>query len=167
MPTRTRNFRNSFRWRIPAGGILVVAVCLLLAQPVSAHPPASVSPVYHELNGTLDVTITHTVADPKTHYVKNVLIRVNGKDVANETYTGQPTASVFTYRYPLQLRPGDTVEATAFCSITGSTTGTFIAPGPTASGPAAGDAQPTQKSPVADIAPVVAAGLLLILRKNR
>ena len=47
------------------------------------------------------MTVTHVVDDPATHFVRKAEIRKNGETVISETYTGQPTADTFTYRYPL------------------------------------------------------------------
>jgi hypothetical protein len=150
----------SASWFVLAGVIAIAAVCLIVPS-AAAHPPSAVSLSYNDLNRELNVTITHQVADAKTHYVKEVLVRVSGQDIATMAYTTQPLASPFTYTYPLDARPGETIEATAVCSIAGSAKGTLIVPGPAGSSPAeTGGMQPTQKSPVAGLVPVVAIALL-------
>jgi hypothetical protein len=114
--------------------ILPLAVFLLLSflvLPATATPPGTVSLTYGQKTSDLDVTITHPVMGMQGHYINEVKLTVNGNVVNDSTYTSQP-ADTFTYTYPLALKPGDMVEATAICSLSGSGTGMFIMPGPTA-----------------------------------
>lgn len=110
-----------------AFGALIVLGVITAVPQASAHPPSSVTLAYNSENGNLTVSITHTVADPSTHYVRQVTIAVNGTIVQTHNYTSQPTASAFTYHYTVQAAKGEEIAATAFCSITGETTGSVIA----------------------------------------
>ena len=127
--------------RLPVALLLLL---LLVAVPVAATPPSAMSLSYDQSSSELSVTITHPVMNIPGHYIKYVNLTVNGNVDNDSLYTSQP-ADTFTYMYPLVLRPGDLVEATATCSLSGSGTATFIMPGSTATAPAGQPASPTPK----------------------
>jgi hypothetical protein len=77
-------------------------------------------------SGELTATITHTVADPTTHYVYRVAILVNGVPANTILYSSQPSDSQFTYHYPVNAAPGDLIEVTAECNIAGSITRALV-----------------------------------------
>jgi hypothetical protein len=153
-----------------APALLLSAVLLagIIPVPAAANPPSAVVLSYNQFSSVLSVTITHPIRNFKNHYIREVNLTVNGNVVNDSTYTGQASDTV-TYTYPLALRPGDVVEATAVCSIAGSGTGKFIMPGPTATAPDASDqpaAAPTQKASAPVIAAVAGTGVLLAIRKR-
>ena len=158
----------------PAGiapALLLAAVLLICIIPVpaAATPPSSVVLSYDQGSSVLSATITHPILNIPNHYIKEVKLTVNGNVVNDSFYTGQ-AADIVTYPYPLALRPGDVVEATAVCSIAGSGTGKFIMPGPTATAPA-GPGQPatapTQKASAPVLAAVAGTGVLFAVRRRR
>jgi len=102
-------------------GILVL---LLLVIPASAHPPSDMVLSYHP--GDLAVTITHNVSDTTRHYVNRTIIMVNGVPATTVLYTTQPTPGQFTYHYPVNAAPGDTIAATADCNIAGSISSSIV-----------------------------------------
>jgi hypothetical protein len=150
--------------------ILLLAALLVLSLivlPAAATPPGSVSLTYGQYTSDMSVTIVHPVMGMNGHYIKEVKLTVNGNVVNDSLYTSQP-ADTFTYTYPLSLKPGDTVEATAICSLSGSGSGTFIMPGLTATAPG-GQGQPavpTQKSSAALITLVAGIGIVVAIRQR-
>lgn len=101
--------------------------------PAGANPPQSVTLEYLPGLGQLNVSISHFVLDPATHYVYQVVIQKN--DIVNITanYTSQPTTSVFNYTYNINAVDGDVLRATAKCIIFGETSGSItvkVAPPP-------------------------------------
>jgi hypothetical protein len=115
---------------------LIIALCIS-AAPAGAHSPAAMSLAYNETAGELAVTLTHQVIDPATHYVREVVVRVDGQTVKTIPYTSQPSATPFTYSYTLQVQAGNSVKVDASCSQGGSITRTLPVPGPTGSPPVA------------------------------
>jgi hypothetical protein len=111
--------------------ILLSILLFAMIGIAAAHPPGRIELAYSDQTGEVVMTVTHVVDDPATHFVRKAEIRKNGETVISETYTGQPTADTFTYRYPLILSPGDEIVATAECNIAGSATARFIMPGQT------------------------------------
>jgi len=148
---------------------LALAACLLVV-PALATPPSDVTVKYDKTTDQLSVTITHATLDPTTHYVKRVIVNINGKVVSDNEYQSQPTKDVFTYSLPVNA--GDTVRVTAVCSIAGSTDGVLTLPTPSSTAPptiAPTNAAPvptTQKSP-AGLMPVLGAGFLAVLALSR
>ena len=93
--------------------------------PVAAHPPSAVSLSYNSSQNELAVTITHIVADPADHFIKQVEVRSGDVVLISETYTSQPTAGTYTYRYSLPSPRGDLLEVNASCNKFGSLTATI------------------------------------------
>jgi hypothetical protein len=147
--------------------ILPLAAFLLLSfivLPATATPPNTVSLTYGQETSDLDVTITHPVMSMQGHYIKEVKLTVNGNVVRDSQYTSQ-TADTFTYTYPLALTPGDLVEATVICALSGSGTGTFIMPGPTATMQAGLPAATTARATVLAITALAGIGFALMVRR--
>jgi hypothetical protein len=106
---------------------LAVTACLM-AVPAMAHPPSDMTIAYDKGSQQLAVTITHQVDDPKTHYVRDVLVSVNGNVISNPTYHDQPAKDAFTYTYTIPAKDGDTLQVTADCVLAGSTSRTYTLP---------------------------------------
>ncbi|MDD2756315.1 MAG: hypothetical protein PHS80_12420, partial [Methanothrix sp.] len=100
--------------------LATMILLLILAMPVTAHPPSQVSLAYDSQNQSLKVTTTHQVSDPTSHYIFRIDILKNGKQVITKEYTSQPSSSTFSYDYPLNASKGDVLKATAYCVIAGS-----------------------------------------------
>lgn len=107
---------------------LIIALCFS-AIPAGAHSPSDMSLAYNETAGELAVTITHQVADPATHFVKEVRVSIDGNMVENSAYTSQPAATTFTYTYPLQVPAGSRIDVQAPCILGGALTRTLQVPG--------------------------------------
>ena len=124
---------------------LVLPGLLFIPQAALAHPPSDMQLAFDQGTRMLTVTITHTVADPTTHFVKRVLITAGGSQISNNTYTSQPSPSIFTYTYQLPSSAGGEIQVTAECSIFGSTTRSIQIPeGRMAGNPAPGNMAPDQ-----------------------
>ena len=114
--------------------ILVSAIlflsCTVILMPgaAAAHGPSKVVLAYDKAAKTLNVPITHTVSDAKSHYIKTVDVTVNGKTVQSMTYTSQPAPDTFTYTYPVDAVPGAEISARAECNYFGSDTDSITVP---------------------------------------
>lgn len=154
--------RNTHHRNVSLNHILVFLVIAALTGivviPAAAHAPSDMSISYNERSGELNVTITHQVPDPGVHYVREVLVTINGNVVHDRQYTSQPAPGAFTYTYPLLPRPGELIEVTASCNIAGSISRQMFMPGPTATTGHPGTPPPTQKAGLG-IIPVLGAAL--------
>jgi len=142
--------------------IRIVALTLigfaLLGGSALAHPPADPALTYDDQTGDLVVAITHQVDNPATHYVKQVTVRQGNTVLIDKSYTSQPDASSFMYRYNLPQLKGSRGEVTvdARCSLSGSRSGTLVMGGTPA--PVGAEPAPT-KAPVCAFAAILAVGL--------
>jgi hypothetical protein len=90
-----------------------------------ADAPEDVTIKYDSGKQTLSVTITHKSAVPGFHHIKTVEIKKNGAVVSTTNYDKQPKDVPFTYTYKVDAAPGDKLEATATCNMSGSKTATL------------------------------------------
>jgi hypothetical protein len=80
---------------------------------------------YNNTTKELLVDITHQVSNPNTHYVYNIVVKINGETNISQDYTSQPESS-FTYTYEgIEVIEGDIFEVTALCNQGGSITRTL------------------------------------------
>jgi len=108
------------------GAVLVFLMFYFVYPPLSyANPPQDVKLGYDSKSQTLTVTITHESSFTGFHYIKSVEIKKNGIAVSTNTYDSQPDPVTFAYKYKVAAAKGDTLEATATCSLSGSKTATL------------------------------------------
>jgi len=105
--------------------ILASVTVLFSAGTVEAHSPSDVSIDYNIEEEELTVDITHSVGDPQSHYIYNVVVEVDGTEEINEEYDEQPDDTNFQYTYDLVAEPGSTIVATAYCNQGGSGSDTY------------------------------------------
>lgn len=107
---------------------LIAVTMLGLTGTAFAHPPKSLNLSWNP-NGTLTVTVDHSVNDPQKHFINKITIYVNDKIVINKEYQAQENESGFTATFPIGTQPSGTiVKAEAFCIIMGSNTGSLTVP---------------------------------------
>lgn len=91
---------------------------------IKAHPPKKVVITYDKATSTAKIVVTHPVNDVKTHFVKSVVISVDGKEVKTINETQQQTNTTETVEIVLTgIKPGMKIEAIATCNIMGSKKG--------------------------------------------
>ncbi|MGB9177254.1 MAG: hypothetical protein WCB46_11040 [Methanoregula sp.] len=138
----------------------------LIISPASANPPTEMSLSYHEQSGDLIVVITHPVPNPQEHYIKEVTVTINGKMVNDARYTSQPTPDIFTYTYPITAVPGDKIEVTASCVLSGSLSRQLYTTGPVGtSSSSSPESQPTQQA-AEGFVPLLGAAAAFLIRKK-
>ncbi|MCP4641938.1 MAG: hypothetical protein GY851_15965 [bacterium] len=101
-------------------GIRTIA-CFLIACLISgmamAHPPKSLEVKFDKTKKTLDVTVKHSVSDTEKHYVKELKVEVNGKEVITQKTSKQESDDEQTYTYKLtDVKKGDKIKAVANCN---------------------------------------------------
>jgi len=103
--------------------ILILFACCLIHPAASlANAPQDVKLDYDAKSQMLNVTITHKSPFPNFHYIKKVEITKNGNIQSTKQYKNQPDQATFTYSYNIPAAAGETLEATASCSLFGSRT---------------------------------------------
>jgi len=104
-------------------GVLMLFACCLIHQAASlANAPQDVKLDYDAKSQMLTVTITHKTSFPNFHYIKKVEITKNGNIQSTHQYKNQLDQATFTYSYNIPAAAGETLEATASCSLFGSRT---------------------------------------------
>jgi desulfoferrodoxin (superoxide reductase-like protein) len=99
---------------------LLSLTLIVLPAPVLAHQPSQMALEYDADTQMLAISITHSVPDSTSHYVKKVEITKNGEPLLTKDYTSQPSASTFSYTYAIAADNEDVLDVTAYCSIYGS-----------------------------------------------
>lgn len=125
MRIRTRTHRVSM---IILALFFLSSAVMLIPGTAAAHSPSKVDLMYDKATKILSVTITHTVSDPTSHYIKTVTVMSNNKVVQTMTYSSQPTSDTFTYTYTVDAVPGTELSAQAECNYFGSDTGSVSVP---------------------------------------
>ena len=102
--------------------IFFIGILTLITINGKAHNPSNMSLSYNSNTDVLSVTITHNVADPNSHYIESVEIKLNGSTIINQPYSSQPSTSTFTYQYNITAGVGAPIQVTATCNQVGSIT---------------------------------------------
>lgn len=108
-------------------GILLSGMTIFFFYPADAHAdaPQDVKIQYDAGAQTLTVTIAHASSFPGFHHIKTVEVRKNSAVAVTSTYDSQPDKSPFSYTYKLAAAPGDKLDVTVTCNLSGSKTVTL------------------------------------------
>ena len=102
----------------------IVVGILLCAGMAAAHSPAKVDLAFEKETALLRVTFDHRVRNPKDHFVYLVRVRLNKRDVIEQSLNLQDDENGGSLIYKLkEARPGDTVEVRVDCVKGGTKTG--------------------------------------------
>jgi desulfoferrodoxin (superoxide reductase-like protein) len=87
----------------------------LLSVCAFAHPPSNIDISTNE--DTVQVTVTHNVNDPHTHYIKTIELSLNGKKIIEQSFSFQYDKNFqkATYFLPA-LKKGDVLSVDADCN---------------------------------------------------
>lgn len=103
----------------------------LLAGPLGATPPNAIHAHYESDRGELHVTAEHPVSDRKEHFVREVVVAKNGRQVAELSFDFQTSKRNQTMPpFRIVASPGDRLTITARCNESGEETITLVVPGP-------------------------------------
>jgi hypothetical protein len=141
--------------------VLCILALTALSGYVLAHTPAGVVVSYDDTTGDLGVAITHHVDNTATHYVKHVTVRRGTTVLIDQSYTSQPDASAFKYRYNLPQLKGSSgeIRVDTECNIGGSRSGTLtLGETPVVGIPGGAPPSPT-RAPLSVFVALLAAGL--------
>ena len=98
----------------------VLFLLFLITTTTIAHPPGEVTAQFDLENNILSVEVAHNVGGQNNrHYINEVLISLNGKEVIVQKATMQITdTQTFLYFMP-EVEPGDEIGIIAICNIAG------------------------------------------------
>ncbi|MBP8781305.1 MAG: hypothetical protein KBH03_01555 [Paludibacteraceae bacterium] len=79
-----------------------------------ADPAKKVNLTYQ--NGKLKIEAIHKVKDPQKHYIDQIVINIDGKDVKTVTLKFQNSKDAELLEIPIDLKKGTKVKATTRCN---------------------------------------------------
>ena len=118
--------------QIPTPRVFAAAAALvvsLLCATAPCHPPKTVELAYDPGERALRVNVAHGVKDPGKHYIKSILVVLNGKQVAQQQYGRQRSEAGHQATFRLgKAGAGDKIEVTAVCAVSGSKSAALVIP---------------------------------------
>lgn len=97
--------------------IISLAFIVLTVFAANAHPAKKVNLTYQ--NGKLTIEAIHKVADSKKHFIDQIVISVDGKNVKTIPIKLQSSTASEVYELEIDLKKGAKVEVSARCNILG------------------------------------------------
>lgn len=102
---------------------ILTAVIVVLAIVVAKADPAKKVNVSFQ-NGKLKVEAIHKVKDVKTHYIDQLLVKVDGKEVKTISLKSQSSTVSELIEFPVpEIKKGSKVEVVARCNEFGLKSG--------------------------------------------
>jgi hypothetical protein len=117
-----KNKCKKYRVYVSSSLLLLLLLFLVFVNNVCAHSPSGLDLNYDVDTQKLNVTISHQVADPDSHYIYGIEIKKNGEVINNYNYNEQPITASFTYTYDVNATNGDVIEVKTLCNQGGSRT---------------------------------------------
>ncbi|HHS13514.1 MAG TPA: hypothetical protein ENN03_07060 [bacterium] len=104
----------------------IYMACLLTAAVVcaaSAHAPSELKGSFNAETRVLNVTFSHAVSDANSHYITEIKIFLNGKQIIEQKLLSQENGEggELVYRIP-DAEPGDKLRINARCNKIGAKT---------------------------------------------
>jgi len=104
--------------------LLFLLCCLFLSFSLTSafgHPPKNIEVKFDPQTSRLTVIVTHPVKNPAAHYIEEVTIDFNGKNLVTQHFDRQTDKNTQQAVYTLiDVKPGDRLVIFADCSIEGS-----------------------------------------------
>ena len=100
--------------------ILILGSLLLVSAIAFAHPPSDIKIRFDEKTKTLTAVIEHRVSNPKTHYIKQVDIGLNGKEIQMLPFQKQDNNAGQTLKVVVpEAKNGDVLSVEGHCNLSG------------------------------------------------
>jgi len=101
---------------------ILLSVVMVLSILSYAYPHSPYDIQITASAQTVNIKVYHPVSDPSTHYVKKVVIKVNGEEARTDEFTSQTGDYQDLSREISGLKKGDLIAVTAYCSRYGDLT---------------------------------------------
>jgi hypothetical protein len=103
--------------------LLALLLLFVFSSIAYAHPPSDIKITFDPATKILSAVIMHDVANPSTHYIKQVDVGLNGKDIIIHTISSQDNLDSQTVSYLIpDAKSGDVLFVEGHCSISGKLT---------------------------------------------
>lgn len=98
----------------------IVLTALFSSNVLFAHPPARIDADFDSKKEMLEATIKHPVANNNTHYVREVIVRLNGRKILTHEFNQQESRREQETAYLIPGTKGmDTLTIEAYCNMSG------------------------------------------------
>ncbi|MFX0045709.1 MAG: hypothetical protein ACFE8Z_07665 [Candidatus Hermodarchaeota archaeon] len=114
--------------------LVVFFVATFAPVPVAAHAPSNMTLLYDWNSQELTVTISHSVADPNTHYIENITVFKNDVKFTSSLYTSQESSSTASDTFIVPATDGDVLRVWVECVLGGARESTITLSEPTGTG---------------------------------
>jgi hypothetical protein len=101
-------------------GITVILVILGSVGLVFGHPPKKVDGEFDLESHLLKVVVSHDSKDAVKHFINEIEVKLNGKEIIEQEFGSQQDRSVQEVVYKIiDAKAGDKIEIVAGCNISG------------------------------------------------
>ncbi|HDQ26670.1 MAG TPA: hypothetical protein ENN43_08020 [bacterium] len=98
----------------------VVFTVLLFPAAITGHPPSDAEFEYKAEKKMLKISIIHNVRSEKSHYINEIELKLNGKDIIRQKASVQTDLKGQRVVYVIpEINEGDEVEVSANCNVFG------------------------------------------------
>jgi len=100
-----------------------LGLLLMVSMSLMAHPPKKIEAKYNAEKKTIQITLNHDVKDVAAHFIKTVIISVNGKEVLTKSIEKQSSLENEDITIELKdVKSGDEIVITGVCNKFGKKT---------------------------------------------
>ncbi len=95
-------------------------VFFVFSAAAYAHPPSDIIITFDPKTKMLHAQIIHGVSNPNAHYIKKVDVSLNGKEIIEQSISGQDNLDSQMVHYLIpDAKVGDVISVEGYCSISG------------------------------------------------
>ena len=100
--------------------VVLSAMALCFACAAVAHPPKDIKLTFDQKSKVLSVNANHDVKNPTAHYIKEVKVYLDGKEIISQKMSSQTDEQSQVVRYVvIDAKPGSILKVEADCSRIG------------------------------------------------
>jgi RNA-binding protein YhbY len=101
--------------------IIAILIGVFLSSTTAyAHPPQDIQITFDAKAKMLSAVIVHNVSNPATHFIKEVDIALNGKEIIKQKMSRQDNNVSQSVMYVIpDANEGDLISVEGYCSISG------------------------------------------------
>lgn len=110
--------------------IALILVLCAIAGILLAHPASKVMLAFDAETSELTVTFNHKVRDAEDHFIYEVTVFLNNKEIIQQKLSSQDTTSEGKLIYRItDAKTGDVIKVTTACNKSGKKSQTITVPG--------------------------------------
>lgn len=95
-------------------------VSLLVFSTAYAHPPSDIKITFDPKTKILQAVIIHNTSNPINHYIKEVDVGLNGREIIKHLISREDNNESQTVKYLIpDAREADMISVEGYCSISG------------------------------------------------